>query len=115
VTNPGPLPIFTSWVPDYLHGSLRALAAPPASHSCQRRPYEGDQVIHCVGRVQHLLDVAFGRPPLSRCGVRLVQRSPSALIEDGAPLCPACATITHPPSAQVEAFNHRGDDHAAAR
>jgi hypothetical protein len=28
VTNSGPLPVFTSWVPDYLHGSLRHWQAP---------------------------------------------------------------------------------------
>lgn len=112
MTGPAVLVAPASWVPDYLHGSLRNLQPP---RTCRCRRYEGSQVIHCVGRVQHFLDVAFGRPPRSRCGVLLVQGSPTALIEDGAPLCPACASLTHPPSAQVEAFNHRADEQSAGR
>ncbi|GAT02316.1 hypothetical protein [Mycolicibacterium fortuitum] len=115
MTTPAALLTPASWVPDYLHGPLRRWKPPQVGSSCRCRRYEGDQVIHCVGRVQHLLDVAFGRPPRSRCGVRLVQAGPTALLEDGAPLCPACAAITHPPAAQVEAFNHRGDDRVTAR
>lgn len=107
MTAPVALAVPASWVPDYLHGSLRHWD-PPRACCCRR--YEGDQVIHCVGRLQHFLDVAFGRPPRSRCGVRLIQASPTALLEDFAPLCPECAAITHPPAAQVEAFNHRSDD-----
>ena len=68
-----------------------------------------------AAEAQHLLDVAFGRPPRSRCGVRLIQATPTALLEDGAPLCPACAAITHPPAVQVEIFNHRADEHPAPR
>ncbi|MEU0497940.1 hypothetical protein [Mycobacterium sp. NPDC006124] len=104
-----------SWVPDYLHGSLRHWDPPHGQRcGCQRR-YEGTQVIHCVGRLQHLLDVAFGRPPRSRCGVRLIQAAASALLEDGAPLCPACAAITGPPAPLVEIFNHRADEPVGMR
>ncbi|KAA1248215.1 hypothetical protein F0Q45_21820 [Mycobacterium simiae] len=112
MTLPAALTVPTAWVPDYLHGSLRRWQSP---QTCRCRRYDGDQVIHCVGRVQHFLDIAFGRPPRSRCGVLLIQRSPTALFEEGAPLCPACAAITHPPAAQIAAFNHRGDDHATPR
>lgn len=98
-----------SWVPDYLHGSLKHWQADQLPCACPRRHYDGDQVIHCVGRLQHLLDVGLGRAPRSRCGVRLVQSAPTALLQDGAPLCPACAAVAHPPVDQVEAFNHRGD------
>lgn len=105
----------TAWVPDYLHGSLRHWQASRMPPAWPRRRYDGDQVIHCVGRVQHLLDVGLGRAPRSRCGVRLVQASPTALLQDGAPLCPACARITHPPTDQVEVFNHRSDDTVPTR
>lgn len=95
------------WVPDYLHGSLRHWRAPS---TCQRRHRccPAGQVIHCVGRIQHLLDVLFGRIPRSRCGILLVQATPTALLEDGAPLCPACVALAHPPASEVEAFNQRG-------
>ncbi|RFZ10389.1 hypothetical protein DSM43518_02303 [Mycobacterium marinum] len=108
MTGPAPLTAPTAWVPDYLHGSLRHWQTPPASRTRHHQHHESDQRIHWVGRVQHLLDVALGRPPRSRCGLRLLQPSPTALLEDGAPLCPACATIAHLPTSQVEAFNHRG-------
>lgn len=104
-----------TWVPDYLHGSMRHWQATRVPASRPLHHYDGDQVIHCVGRTQHLLDVALGRPPRSRCGVRLVQASPTALLQDGAPLCPACARIAHPPRDQVEVFNHRSDDTAPTR
>lgn len=106
----GVVPTPQAWVPDYLHGSLRHWQATRMPASSLRRHYDGDQVIHCVGRMQHLLDVALGRPPRSRCGVRLLQASPTALLQDGAPLCPACARIAHPPTDQVEAFNRRSDN-----
>jgi hypothetical protein len=114
MTSPAALIAPKAWVPDYLHGSLRHWE-PPQDNNCRCRQASGNQVIHCVGRVQHLLDVAFDRPPRSRCGRRLVQDRPTALLQDGAPLCPACAAITHPPAAHVEAFNHRGDQHLTPR
>lgn len=97
-----------AWVPDYLHGSLRHWE-PRQDIGCRCRSVHANQVIHCVGRIQHFLDVAFGRAPHSRCGVRLIQERATALLEDGAPLCPVCVAITHPPAATVEVFNHRGD------
>ncbi|QIV79573.1 hypothetical protein [Mycolicibacterium frederiksbergense] len=106
MTAPAALIAPKAWVPDYVHGSLRHWD-PSTDISCGCRRARGNQVIHCVGRIQHLLDVAFGRAPRSRCGVRLIQERPTALLEDGAPLCPACVAITHPPAATVEVFNHR--------
>ena len=114
MTTPAAVAVPASWVPDYLHGSLRHWD-PPSEPQCRCQRYEGTSVIHCVGRLQHLLDVAFGRPPRSRCGVRLIQATPTALLEDGAPLCPACTAITHPPAVQVEIFNHRADEHPTPR
>ncbi len=105
----------TWWIPDYLHGSLRHWSAPQPSNS-RSRGHAGDQVIHCVGRFQHFLDAAFGRLPRSRCGILLAQSTPTALLDDGAPLCQDCAVITHPTAAQVEVFNHRcGGNDAALR
>jgi hypothetical protein len=98
------------WVPDYLFGSMRHWTGPtpePTAEACRCRRYSGDDVIHCVSRVQHFLDSALGRPPRSRCGARLAQAQPSALLDDGAPLCSACAAITHTPTDQVRRFNHR--------
>ncbi|EHB48738.1 hypothetical protein MycrhDRAFT_5579 [Mycolicibacterium rhodesiae JS60] len=100
------------WVPDYLFGSMRHWNAPtptPVTEACGCRQYGGHDVIHCVGRLQHLRDTALGRAPRSRCGARLARAQPSALLADGAPLCPACAAITHTPTDQVRRFNRRRD------
>ena len=77
-------------------------------------PYLGSQVIHCVSWWQHFVD-ACGRTPRARCGVKLCQRQSSSLYADGAPLCPACAAVTHPPSDQVALFNGRGHHYQSCR
>lgn len=94
---------------------ITAPAAPPTASLAPEQPYPGSQQIHGVSRGQHIIDGLRGRPPRARCRAVLLAERASARLDDGAPLCPKCSAAAHPPTEQVELFNHRGHTRHHAR
>ena len=50
-------------------------------------------VVHIVGRFQHLLDWLGIKVPVALCGFRLAGRADGTDPGPGAPVCPDCAGI----------------------